>query len=233
MKKFFSILLIIGLLVIGYTSDVFLYAKKLISGEPTTHSIKNGEYLSEIAQKYYGRADYWQELALVNRAPDSDLIFPGEEIIIPSKEVIEKIRRTRWLSRVNRYVKGQENMLAGRLDEQQDHSFSGTVPETMSESELPITELENKPLPNKTVEAQKNEAPAKSSLPYFLLAAIGIVFITAMIILILYRKRKRAEQFSIIDNLELTDKNEESEPDYNQYLRNKKKKDEEIVVNLN
>lgn len=112
MKRLLIFLFIVSLLIIGYSYDQFAWCKKLILGEPSTHTIQQGEYLSQIAKKYYGDASYWRELALINRAPDCDVVFPGEEIVIPSFDVIKEIRKTRWLTKVNKYVKGQEEILA-------------------------------------------------------------------------------------------------------------------------
>lgn len=216
MKKLFIFILVVCFVVGGYDKDVFLYAKKLILGEPTNHTIQKGEYLSLIAKKYYGKADYWRELALINRAPNSDLVFPDEEIIVPSKEVIEKIRKTRRLSVVNNYVKGEEEIIA-RLNKQAESSLASITPEPLPEPE-PMVEAEQQPV----------ETDSKSSTLYIVLAIIGIAIVAAAIAFILYRRKKQAEQISIIDDIDFTDEKEESEPEYQEYPGKKDKK--EVLV---
>ena len=229
MKKLFIILVIISLIVIGYTHDQFLWCKKLLLGNPTTHTIQKGEYLSEIAKKYYGKADYWRELALINRAPYSDLVFPGEEIVIPSTDVIKKIRRTRWLSKVNGYVKEQEEVLA-HSGGKSEHSLATIEPETTAE---PITTTsKSEQLPIETESVNEINEPVKSFSIYLVLAVISIIFIGALITFILYRRKKQEQEISIVDDIDfdLTDEKEETEPDYKEYLRNKDKTEKEALV---
>lgn len=97
-------------------------AEKVLSNflrldKPIMHQIEEGDWFSKIAQRYYGDPSYAKELALVNRAPNGDLIFPGEKIIIPSFEKIQKIRHTRKLSIVNNLVREQQEMLLSQASE--------------------------------------------------------------------------------------------------------------------
>lgn len=80
--------------------------------KPTFHEIQQGDWLSKVAQKYYGDASYWKELELINRAPDGDKIYPGEKIIVPSFDVVQKVRHTVRLSVVNELVQEQQTILA-------------------------------------------------------------------------------------------------------------------------
>lgn len=238
MKKFLIVVFIVALLIGGYAYDQFGWCKKLIFGEPTTHVIQKGEYLSVIAKKYYGKADYWQELALINRAPNSNLVFPGEEIIIPSLDVIKEIRRTRWLSKVNSFVKNEEDIIA-RLKVGEEPVMAEnepkTTPEKMLESQgnVPIsaseqvdTKTETAPLP---AESNKAEVQSASSLG-LILGVIAILFLASLTVFLVIRRKKRSQQITIIDDddLNLIGEDEESEPDYREYLRNRsqrKKKD--------
>ena len=57
------------------------------SGETKTYVVKNGDSLSEIAQREMGDGDRWKELYEANKAAigdDPDLIHPGLELTIPS-----------------------------------------------------------------------------------------------------------------------------------------------------
>lgn len=116
LKRFLFSIVLMGLLVLFMEPAGNLLSNFLRLDQPRTHQIQEGDWLSKVAQKYYGDASYWHELALINRAPDGDLIFPGEEIIVPSFEAIRKVRTSRRLSAVNEIVDMQQDILAGRME---------------------------------------------------------------------------------------------------------------------
>ena len=227
MKKFIIILLIIIVAVAGFKTDVFLYAKRLFQAEPTTHLIQEGEYLSMIAQKYYGNADYWRELALINRAPDSDAVFPGEEIVIPSLDVIKQIRRTRWLSRVNGLVQNQQDIIAGRLQQEQEQ-YATTEQETQPAATSVTPELDLNEHPIVEIDNTDSEPVVKSSMLYLILGALAVVLLIAVIGYIFYRRRQSHEEYSLIDDIDLS--NKESEPDYQDYLNKKNNKRKQVTI---
>jgi nucleoid-associated protein YgaU len=57
-----------------------------ISGE--TYVVVEGDSLSKIAQKKYGKASKWRRIFEANRdiIKDPDLIYPGQELRIPAAE---------------------------------------------------------------------------------------------------------------------------------------------------
>ncbi|MBN1997355.1 LysM peptidoglycan-binding domain-containing protein [candidate division KSB1 bacterium] len=113
MRKALFFIFVTGVIVLGYyAEDQFLWCTRLFSNDPNVHTVQKGEYFSKLSQHYYGTAEYWKELALVNRAPNSNLVFPGEKIIIPGVEAIKKLHKTQSLTVVNDIVNGQENWLA-------------------------------------------------------------------------------------------------------------------------
>lgn len=116
LKRFLFSVVLMGLLVLFMEPAGNLLSNFLRLDQPRTHQIAEGDWLSKVAKKYYGDASYWQELALINRAPDGDLIFPGEEIIVPSFEAIREVRTSRRLSAVNDIVEMQQDILAGRME---------------------------------------------------------------------------------------------------------------------
>lgn len=134
MKRFLFTIFLMGLFVIFLEPANNLLSKFLRLEQPTTHEIQTGEWLSKIAQKYYGNASYWRELALVNRAPNGDLIFPGEEIIVPSLESIQKIRKSRSLTSVNKEIAEQNNLLAGNIASQRELIISNESEQSNSEA---------------------------------------------------------------------------------------------------
>ncbi len=229
MKKLFVILLIIVVLVVGFKTDVFLYAKRLFQAEPTTHLIQEGEYLSMIAQKYYGNADYWRELALINRAPNSDAVFPGEEIVIPNLEVIKKIRQTRWLSRVNGLVKNQEDIIAGRF--QQQEKLATTTPNSKpSVKPGPVVKETNEDFVL-TESKTNSETMVKSSMAYIILGSVAVILFSTIIGYIVYRRKKGHDELSLFDDIDLSNNESEAEPNYQDYLKNKKDRSSEVMIN--
>lgn len=116
MKRFLFTVVLMALLVVFMDPAETLLSKFLRLEQPTVHEIQKGEWLSKVAQQFYGDASYWKELALINRAPDGDLIFPGEKVVIPSFDAIQKIRKSRRLSIVNELVDEQQSILAGKVE---------------------------------------------------------------------------------------------------------------------
>ena len=49
----------------------------------TTYTVKKGDTLGKIAERYYGNAAYYVQLAQYNHIEDPTLIFPNQVIIIP------------------------------------------------------------------------------------------------------------------------------------------------------
>lgn len=115
MRRFIFTVILIILLVVCMDPAKNLLSQFHQLEQPLTHEIQKGEWLSKLAEKYYGDASYWKELSLINRAPDGNLIFPGEKVIIPSFESIQKIRKSRRLSTINELVGEQQDILAGKL----------------------------------------------------------------------------------------------------------------------
>lgn len=164
MKRFIFAVLLMGLFVIFMEPAGNLLSSLLRLEQPLSHEIKEGDWLSKIALQYYGDTSYWKELALVNRAPDGDLIFPGEKIVVPSFEAIQKVRTSRRLSDVNAVVDLQQDILAGRV---KAHS----EPLAKRAAEAP-----NSPTPEtaeKQIAPQASESPAFKSEPYKIEAGNG------------------------------------------------------------
>ena len=95
MRRIVGFLVFFTIILGIYSEEQFLWCKRLFVNEPRKHVIQEGEYFSKLSLQYYGTATYWRELALVNRAPNSDLVFPGERIIVPSLDGVKKLRKSR------------------------------------------------------------------------------------------------------------------------------------------
>ena len=55
------------------------------SAAPRTYVIQSGDSLSKIAKEFYGNANAWPKIFEANKdkITDPNLIYPGQEIIIP------------------------------------------------------------------------------------------------------------------------------------------------------
>ncbi|MFZ5517408.1 MAG: LysM peptidoglycan-binding domain-containing protein [Candidatus Zhuqueibacterota bacterium] len=215
MKKIIFVLVVL-LLVIGYTHDQFLWCKKLFSNDPQTHTIQKGEYLSAIAKKYYGDPDYWRELALINRAPNSNLVFPGEEVIVPRLSVIKEIRRTRYMSKVNAFIQDETNILA-RLDRHDieetyfAESRADTIQTTAAAAQIPAIEPAAAPEPE-----------TKSAASFYIYGGIAVLFLATLLAFRAYRSKRRSEKFTFAGRPSNgADDDNDTEPDYQEYLRKK------------
>lgn len=236
MKKVIIILFIVMLLIAGYAHDKFAWAKKLILGEPTTHVIQKGESFSKLAKQYYGSTKYWRELALINRSPNSNLVFPGEQIVIPSLNAIKEIRRTRWMTKVNSFMKGEQDILAGLNQGEQPALAAnpqGTSPETgmagsaassVDEPMATADEAEQMPL-------MKDDTNLKSSGSVGLVLGILAVLLIASFVAYLVVRSRRSERISIIDDKDLNLIDDESEPNYQDYLKNKSRRKKTVFAN--
>jgi len=229
MKKFVIIFIIVLFMVIGMTNDQFVWCKRMIFGEPVTHIIQDGEYLSKIAKKYYGDSRYWKELALINRAPDSDLVFPGEEILVPKKSVIEEIHRTQWLSKVNQFVKGEQDILA-RLSKEDLEQYAVHDDAKQLESSATVTTMEEQSEVNKSGALAEQSHETRSSSVYMIMIVAGVLLLVSTIVFLIYRKRKTDKEVTNVNEIDFND--EESEPDYKDYL-NKKNKKKEYAMSTN
>ena len=56
------------------------------SGSARTYTIEQGDTLSAIAQRVYGKAKYWRQIHEANRAEidNPDRIYPGQVITLPA-----------------------------------------------------------------------------------------------------------------------------------------------------
>ena len=123
MRTFYrGVLAALAIVTIGGAGAIL--GTRLFLDQPRVHVIQNGEYLSDLAKTYYGDADYWRALALVNRVPDANRIYPGEHIVLPSLAAIQEISATNRFSIVNEIMSEQLTM-ASLETEQEAAAFAG------------------------------------------------------------------------------------------------------------
>lgn len=52
----------------------------------STHTVAQGETLSQIAEKHYGSPRYWRRIAKANPDINPDIVIPGQVLVLPPKE---------------------------------------------------------------------------------------------------------------------------------------------------
>jgi len=194
MRKFLFTIFLIGLFVVLLDPAGNLLSKFLRLEQPTFHEIKMGEWLSKIAQQYYADASYWKELCLVNRAPDGNLIFPGEKIIIPSFETIKEIRKSRRLSAVNKLVDVQNDILAGKIPSQKAPIVSNESEKSAIDSHVQTAAKQSDGLT--PVFQDDEQATDKDSGSTFITQAlmVGVLLFGLVLITVIYLVRKRQRE---------------------------------------
>lgn len=222
MKKY-----ILGLIIVLSISYVMLpdaigWCKRQILNEPTTYAIEPGDYLSKISLKYYGTAKYWQELALINRAPNSDLVFPGEVVFVPSREVIEELHRARSFSKVNQLLDAQELALANARKSENQIIIGDTL---MAKNNQQASAVDSS-LALSGKESVENVEKATSNLKLILIGIFSGLILLGLISFAVVKKVKDTKEIHENNQSEsvIVTSTDEEEPDYQEYLRNKKEK---------
>lgn len=181
MRAFVHGLILAMALTLVVSHGEVLFSKRMYLGESRIHTIQEGEYLSRLAQDYYGDAEYWRQLALINRAPDPDGIYPGEQILLPGIGVMNKLRQARRLSEVNSLVSLEERAAEVESIEQareftqrreilQEQTQPATpAPETVSEpaEETEVSATDDLTLlPDEPASTEDEPLAAKNMTPY-------------------------------------------------------------------
>ena len=108
MRAFFKTLLAaLCVTMIWSAGDVLIGSRQFLE-EPRIHVVKEGESFSRLAKHYYGNPDYWRALALINRAPNVDRIYPGEHVMLPDAGTIATIAKSQRMTEVNELVNNQQ-----------------------------------------------------------------------------------------------------------------------------
>ena len=233
MKRFIFRILLIALIVCGSTQDSFLWSYRLFLDSPTVHNVSKGEYLSKLSLKYYGTPDYWRELALINRAPNPDLVYPEEGILIPDLEAVKELKKAKTITAVNSLVEKLERTVAR-------NETKPKVVVTEPVSRKADIQFENQmrtvaPPPKKDV---IKEPPAKESgsssivtLVLMIIGTSGLVGAISFFIIKRLNERKTPSDPSSGDNgdqqLSLSDLEDEPE-----FTSEKKSKIEEKVLQI-
>ncbi len=173
MRKWFALMIGLGVILGVFSREIALMAEVYL-GKPQTHVIQKGESLSKLALHYYGNADYWRELALINMAPDPDLIWVGEEILIPDKAAVEQIHRAKTLSVVKNLVIKQELAL-NESPRGEPPALTQKAPAEETPSEVTVRESEPPASPFQTVPRPPAESEASDFYWVWWVAALLII----------------------------------------------------------
>ena len=246
MKKLLILFILVSVVVGMYSEDNYLWCKKIIFNEPTKHVIQKGDFFSKLSKQYYGTTKYWRELALINRAPNKDLVFPGEEVVIPNLEAVKKLRKTRMLTVVNDIVKGQNDWIAKNGNITTNYAFKtekttpekqivqtqGVEPEKQETvAEVPVTQ----PAAFETTPVVENEVEKSSILP-IILTIIAVALIVGGMSFYLYRRKKKyeLEAFEPVEKDEkstMVDEDEDVDEVYSDPFPAEEKERDAVLVN--
>jgi len=138
MKKFFlALFFMVGIFVIVSQGELAWSNRRLLD-EARVHKIQKGESLSLLAKRYYGDPHRWRELSLINRAPNANLVLPGEEVLVPDVAAINELSRARTITRVKSVVGEQERVAVAETPAAaQEFSGASSTPAKPAESLQP------------------------------------------------------------------------------------------------
>lgn len=243
MKKILIIFILVSVVLGLYSEENILWCKKILFNEPTTHVIQEGDYFSKLSNQYYGTSKYWRELALINRAPNKNLIFPGERVVIPNLDAIKKLQNSRSLTAVNEIVKDQEIWIA-KNSNVSTSNYALKKAEIRQEETNPQTEQ-----PEITIEETVEEIPAvqpqvnqadnelseeikESSIFPLLVTGAAIILVVGIMSLFLYRRKKKyeMEEFEPSVEEEMASVDEEEADEEMAVLGGESDDDDEVTV---
>jgi len=187
MKKIFLMLFLVGGFFLLLSHGEVLWSKRKFLDEPRVHKVQKGESLSKLAKQYYGSPKRWRELALVNRAPKPSHLQVGEEILLPSASVINELRRSRTITRVNTLIGEQQKAATAGASEVSSLPIQPHAPATQVET--PAVNAEDHSLVPETTPETIATPAAGSAFPWFWLA-LGVMIIAGAAGFIWYRRRQ-------------------------------------------
>jgi hypothetical protein len=206
MKKIFLTLFFACGIFVLLSQGELLWSRFQLLNEPRVHKIQKGESLSKLAKQYYGDPQHWRELALINRAPKPGHLEVGEEILLPSANVIDELRRSRTVTRVNALVGDQEKFAVRTISEDSRAITSSEAPGNNVEPAPPETPTEETngtpPVVTTTETITPQEITTEDSgFPWFWLA-ISIIIIAGVAGFIWYRRKQVEEEPVEIEKVE-------------------------------
>jgi len=108
-KLMLSLFFMIGIFALASQGEL-LWSSRLLLDESRVHKVQKGESLSLLAKRYYGDPQRWRELALLNRAPNPNLVLPGEDVLVPAVGSINEMSRVKTITKFNSLANEQERL---------------------------------------------------------------------------------------------------------------------------
>jgi hypothetical protein len=144
---------------------------------------------------------------LINRAPKPGHLEVGEEILLPAATVIDELRRSRTVTRVNALVGDQEKFAVRTVSEDARAITASDAPSDAVEPAAPIETpaeetSETLPVATTTETITSQEITTEDSgFPWFWLA-ISIIIIAGVAGFIWYRRKQAEEEAVEIEKVE-------------------------------
>lgn len=230
MKKMIVYLAAVALFVGGITRESFLW--RLFLDQPFVHNIEEGEYLSKLSVKYYGTPDYWKELALINRAPDPNLVYPEENILIPDIESIRQLHEAKSITNVNELVHKIERSMSNNRTAKMERPAVETESPMKPEADQGSSDsVHSQDISAAFNDLEESAEESSSSWPLILLILAGLL-VVGFVAYYLVRRRQTTDErpgrSEPDDSLELTLSDFDDERDYSRSKRTKK--EEEALI---
>lgn len=217
-KAMLSIFFMVGIFVLASQGEL-LWSSRLLLDESRVHKVQKGESLSLLAKRYYGDVNRWRELALINRAPNPNLVLPDEEIVVPAVGSINEMSRARTITAFNSLAREQERLAVVETPEAARQFTQSPTMAQRAEGGGPRKDAQNLTAENQdagqavtpssengnggnglTTESEPayeqplttEETETASGFPWFWLA-VGVIVIGGILAFMSYRKRAAAE----------------------------------------
>jgi len=123
-KLMLSVFFMVGIFALASQGEL-LWSSRLLLDESRVHKVQKGESLSLLAKRYYGDPQRWRELALLNRAPNPNLVLPGEDVLVPAVGSINEMSRVKTITKFNNLANEQERLAVVETPEAM-RQFSGS-----------------------------------------------------------------------------------------------------------
>jgi len=130
-KLMLSLFFMVGIFALASQGEL-LWSSRLLLDESRVHKIQKGESLSLLAKRYYGDPQRWRELALLNRAPNPNLVLPGEDVVVPAVGSINEMSRVKTITKFNSLANEQERLAVAETPEAMRQFSQSTSPSATS-----------------------------------------------------------------------------------------------------
>ena len=160
-KLMLSLFFMVGIFALASQGEL-LWSSRLLLDESRVHKVQKGESLSLLANRYYGDPQRWRELALLNRAPNPNLVLPGEDVLVPAIGSINEMSRVKTITKFNTLANEQERLAVTETPEAMQQ-FSGSSPSSMTNAQAASGDGGGPRQDNAVASGNENVEPATTS----------------------------------------------------------------------